>query len=287
MLSFADRPVDGRQAFEARVQANIDHMDTLVDANGDPDYSEINAYIKANQEWKTGVKEHYSKRQGRKCAYCERLFTDYGDVEHYRPKSALFTLKQAGTEKDDLNNTQGRKFHKHPHTGTSDSAYWWLAYDWENYLASCGLCNQAWKNALFPIANGHQARPVKGDEHTEDALLLDPFGPMDPAQHLEFTSVGAIRARANSPHGEQTIEVCGLWRASVMTSRLQQADKAHRKVNQLNDAMANGSNPRSILEDIQDLGDERWAHAGMVRIIFEQNAGWTWQQLADWLVANP
>jgi hypothetical protein len=262
-------------------------MDTLTDANGDPDYPAINAYIKANQEWGTGVKEHYSKAQHRKCGYCERLFTDYGDVEHYRPKSAIFTLKQEGTEKDDLNNIKGRKYHEPPEPGTYNSGYWWLAYSWSNYLVACGRCNQNWKNALFPIANGHQDRPVKGSENTEDALLLDPFGSKDPAQHLEFTSVGAIRAHNASPHGEQTIKVCGLWRGSVVASRLEKADKIHRKVNQLLDAFDNNTNPRSILEDIKGLGDERWVHAGMVRITFEQNTGWTWQDLNDWLDANP
>ncbi len=287
MLTFTDRPANGRQEFEIKVQTHVTHMDTLVDSNGDPDYPKINEYIKDNQAWKNGVKDFYSKIQGRKCGYCERMLTDYGDVEHYRPKSAIFTIKQAGTEKDDLNNTQGRKFHKPPDSGTTDSGYWWLAYNWDNYLVSCGICNQAWKNALFPIANGHQTRPLKGDENTEDALLLDPFGPKDPTQHLEFTSVGGIRAYANSPYGEQTIAVCGLWRASMVASRLEKAGKIHRKIHQLNDAFANGINPRSILEDIQDLGDERWVHTGMVRIIFEQNTGWTWQQLSDWLVANP
>ncbi len=287
MLQYDARPDSGRLAFENRVQNLVTDLDNLVDGNGDPDYEAIGRYIKDNQAWKTGVKEHYSAKQNRKCGYCERMLTDYGDVEHYRPKSAIFTLKQRGTERADLNNTEGRKFHKPPVAGTVDSGYWWLAYQWDNYLASCGICNQAWKNALFPVGGGHQVRPVKGNEHVEDGLLLDPFGTKKPVEHLEFTPVGAIRARNNSPYGEQTIEVCGLWRASVMSSRLEKASKAHRKINQLHDAMANNNNPRGILEDIFDLGDERWIHAGMVRIIFEQNTGWSWQQLKDWLDSNP
>lgn len=287
MFKFTDRPTEGRQVYENRVQVHAAHLDNLVDANGDPDYEEINKYIKDNQEWKTGVKEHYSKRQNRKCGYCERMFTDYGDVEHYRPKSAIFTLDQPGTEKADLNNTQGRTFHKPPSAGTYDSGYWWLAYSWDNYLVSCGICNQAWKNALFPIENGHQVRPTKTSQANEDPLLLDPFGIEDPGQHLEFTSVGGIRPYNNSTKGEHTIEVCGLWRPSVVTSRKEKAEKVNRKLIQLKDAFTNGTNPRAILEDIWDMGDERWVHAGMVRIMFEQNTGWTWEQLEAWLDANP
>lgn len=56
-----------------------------------------------------------------KCAYCEAPTTAvaFGDVEHYRPKSV----------------------------------YWWLAYSFDNYLASCQLCNQKFKGDNFPILN--------------------------------------------------------------------------------------------------------------------------------------
>jgi len=52
-----------------------------------------------------------------KCAYCESDITtvSYGDVEHYRPKSV----------------------------------YWWLAYVYDNYLASCAICNQRFKGKKF------------------------------------------------------------------------------------------------------------------------------------------
>lgn len=54
-----------------------------------------------------------------KCAYCETptRVVAYGDVEHFRPKSV----------------------------------YWWLAYSYENYLPSCGACNQEYKKDLFEL----------------------------------------------------------------------------------------------------------------------------------------
>lgn len=53
-----------------------------------------------------------------KCAYCETptAVNDFGDVEHYRPKSL----------------------------------YWWLAYCLDNYLVSCAICNQKFKSNKFP-----------------------------------------------------------------------------------------------------------------------------------------
>lgn len=55
-----------------------------------------------------------------KCSYCESsmLAVAFGDVEHYRPKSK----------------------------------YWWLAYVYDNYLASCAICNQRFKSDLFAQA---------------------------------------------------------------------------------------------------------------------------------------
>lgn len=74
-------------------------------------------------EWDSNIwsksKEQLLKESANKCAYCEVPLkaVAYGDVEHYRPKSI----------------------------------YWWLAYNYENYLASCTLCNQAFKKDHFPL----------------------------------------------------------------------------------------------------------------------------------------
>ncbi len=69
-----------------------------------------------------GTKDQLQAETHGKCAYCEAntTATMYGDVEHYRPKSI----------------------------------YWWLAYVYDNYLASCQLCNQKYKKAYFRIAKG-------------------------------------------------------------------------------------------------------------------------------------
>jgi len=74
-------------------------------------------------EWDSSIwgksKAQLLKESANKCAYCEAPLkaVAYGDVEHYRPKSI----------------------------------YWWLAYNYENYLASCTLCNQAFKKDHFPL----------------------------------------------------------------------------------------------------------------------------------------
>lgn len=63
------------------------------------------------------TKDQLLLETGNKCAYCETptAVVAFGDVEHYRPKSK----------------------------------YWWLAYVYDNYLASCSVCNQKFKSANY------------------------------------------------------------------------------------------------------------------------------------------
>lgn len=86
-----------------------------------------------------------------KCAYCESptRIVAYGDVEHFRPKSI----------------------------------YWWLAYSYDNYLASCGACNQEYKKDFFELENvsrrlpGVQIISTMTDQELEQ---LAPFLTIDP-----------------------------------------------------------------------------------------------------------
>ena len=88
---------------------------------------EIEKHNFKSDRWKP-VKEQLLAETGGKCAYCEAPISvvAYGDVEHYRPKSI----------------------------------YWWLAYCYDNYLASCQLCNQRFKKNSFPIQNGKMRGPA-------------------------------------------------------------------------------------------------------------------------------
>lgn len=72
-----------------------------------------------SSKWGVAKEQLQAETHG-KCAYCEATTTEsmHGDVEHYRPKSK----------------------------------YWWLAYVYDNYLASCQLCNQAHKSDNFEVA---------------------------------------------------------------------------------------------------------------------------------------
>ncbi len=66
------------------------------------------------------VKSHLIRAQHGKCCFCESKIThvDYGDVEHFRPKSAFRQKSSDSLEKP---------------------GYYWLAYEWDNLFLSCAL----------------------------------------------------------------------------------------------------------------------------------------------------
>lgn len=100
--------------------------------------------------WKQS-KDQLLTESNQKCAYCETptRVVMYGDVEHFRPKSV----------------------------------YWWLAYSYENYLPSCGACNQEYKKDFFELKD--KAKQLKGlaigpNMQDADLVRLAPLLTVDP-----------------------------------------------------------------------------------------------------------
>ncbi len=135
------------------------------------------AYSEKSSLWST-IKPVYMGLQCNKCVFCERQFENerYGkiefDVEHFRPKSSVKAWPDATA---------------HPalaygyDTGpASVSGYYWLAYDLENYAASCKACNSALKSNYFPVgdARGQAAVGFKA-LLKEKPFLCYPLGDLD------------------------------------------------------------------------------------------------------------
>jgi uncharacterized protein (TIGR02646 family) len=131
----------------------------------------------------------------KKCAFCESN-TKAGavyDTEHFRPKKI----------------------------------YYWLAYEWSNFLLSCQRCNREHKGTKFPIEKTRAKVPfvdfndnnsviafaktchIESDalEKAEGRLLLHPVLD-DPTEHLEFKANGEVTFK--SKKGEQSIQFYGL-----------------------------------------------------------------------------
>jgi uncharacterized protein (TIGR02646 family) len=148
----------------------------------------------------TSVKQALRKAQHDKCALCESKIShiSHGDVEHFRPK--------AGHRQE-------------PEGALGQPGYYWLAYEWTNFLFCCQLCNQVFKGNLFPLANpAHRAKSHHEDINDEGPLLVNP-AIEDPARFIEFRK-NLVHAVGGNPRGVATIKVFGLNRKELEDKRL-------------------------------------------------------------------
>ncbi len=221
-----------------------------------------------------------------KCGYCEQsLAVHPGDVEHYAPKAGLQALPAdeellGGEDEHGTYSVLGRRLED-----VSSWGYWWLAFEWRNYLAACNRCNSGWKRNLFPVDEetaGPRPDPPAAGEPNEP-LLLHPFGERDPAAYLRFDALGGVEARDDSPVGKATIDVCGLYRASLVRGRNFKANRAHFFARQYQRPETSDEQRWTLLKDFALLGTESEPFAGMVRSIFvcelQETVGLSWEEI--------
>ena len=154
-----------------------------------------------------------------KCAFCEETIrsNQHGDIEHFRPKAGV-------TDENDV--TVSISGTNVPHPG-----YYWLAYDWQNLVPSCQLCNQPsmartngkrigkWNR--FPIKDENSRAVAPGQEAGEQPLLINPTQE-DPAAHIGVDETGVMYARDDSPRGTMCIDIFGLNERSDLVNRRRQ-----------------------------------------------------------------
>jgi len=263
------------------------------DAKVKPFVSQVRAHFKRKKPrtwafdnlWGAHKRE-IANASHKKCAYCEMrvIGGQDGDVEHFFPKGEVWALHDDpatwGQEEPGLSNVAGRK-----RIILATTGYWWLAYEWSNYLLACMVCNQKWKLSFFPVRSKHRKLPPS-PRIKEEPLLLNPFSGPDPAKHLEFLDTGSITPHRKSRHGYETIRTCGLDRPSLTVARFEKAQRAHQLLKDLARHALGSIEHDKALEDFYKMGKKQNDHSGMVRSIFEQNTGQKWSQLEK-LFAGP
>lgn len=172
---------------------------------------EIQKHTFNSNRWKP-AKEQLFAETGGKCAYCEAPTSPvaFGDVEHYRPKST----------------------------------YWWLAYCYDNYLASCQLCNQRFKKDDFPIQNRKMQAPII-KRNTTDNFITTQVGtiapdPLDAAQVSAFVRLHQEeRPLLLNPYFDDPAEYFA-WRADDV---LREVEITANSENQQVEIVVNTENP--------------------------------------------
>lgn len=140
--------------------------------------------------WST-VKPCFIFLQQNKCAFCERRFesAEYNkiefDLEHFRPKGSVETWPNPSKP-----SSPSYVFS----TGEpSETGYYWLAYDIENYAAACKVCNSICKSNYFPVSGPRAQTPSAAqDLIDEKAFLCNPVGCIDVDPEDLVTFVGTV-----------------------------------------------------------------------------------------------
>ena len=143
------------------------------------------------------VKQALIAAQHGKCCFCEKKIGGEGDVEHFRPKASF---------------CQGKG---HP---VERPGYYWLAYEWDNLLLACPVCNQRFKRSLFPLFDSaKRARNHHGDLTQEKPLFIHP-AEEDPADFIGFRQEVPYAIRGNR-RAKGTIKALGLNRENLSEER--------------------------------------------------------------------
>lgn len=160
----------------------------LIDCNENlkSDYlkNKINHKIDDNCYGHRAVRKKLKEIYNRKCAYCDSEVggTLYPHIEHYRPKSI----------------------------------YYWLAYEWDNLLFSCQVCNVS-KGKKFPREENIKVF-YDMDLSSEEPLILNPEKD-DLREFYEFDINGKIYAKGDNSKAKKTIEICKLYRDDLIEDR--------------------------------------------------------------------
>ena len=192
--------------------------------------------------------------QSKKCCYCEKILElkRESDVEHFRPKAMISGVPE------------------HP-------GYWWLAYDWTNFLYSCKHCNQEYKANKFKLVSEDQRASTETHDLTrENPSLINPFDE-DPSDFLAYDRQGDFiyitgRPGDENRRGEYTIETCGLNRLEIVRRRVKVWKSFKLAVQQYIAARAsqNVELKNEAIDTILELAAPNSPDAGMARYFLAQ-----------------
>jgi uncharacterized protein (TIGR02646 family) len=204
------------------------------------------------------VKTALIDMQSEKCCFCEANVkaTSDGDVEHFRPKKAIFDQKQNGL--------------KWP-------GYFWLSYEWSNLMFSCQNCNQREKKNHFPLRSEKtRANPRKMNCSKERPLFIDPSDPKDnPAKYIGFKGGIPVAINGNL-RGYTTIKRLGLGRSSLNNLRKDKLTALHALEKLLviaengNDEEVTKECKKEFVKLIRVYADSSSPFAGMTRSNYGQ-----------------
>jgi uncharacterized protein (TIGR02646 family) len=191
--------------------------------------------IKSEIYGHSDIKTILRKSQFGKCAFCESNVAAiaHGDIEHYRPKKYWI---------------------QNDRTGEKGPGYYWLAYNFNNLLFSCQICNQRFKKNYFPIRRSEFR--CLNHHYSANLIKEKPFyvNPLleNPKFLIKFSGAEAKGIDKNH-RGKKTIDSLGLNRKGEDgISDLYEMRLTHFDVTKNTYWMANQTASASLPQDMID-----------------------------------
>ena len=267
---------DKPDGFDDAVKDAKDKIQKHIDAGNNETPEE-----KFDDVWREFT-DYFSRQQCVRCGYCDVVTsTCPGDLDHFRPKAKVSELsddrERWGHEIDGT-----ARVKRHRPNKESPSGYWWLAYDWNNYVYACERCNRQWKCTLFPVLEGDARQwPPQQEGPEETPLLLHCYGTENPSKHLLFDDddLGSVKAVEGSRHGWETIKTCGLDRQTLRTKRLTIVPHVYELVREISDHGFGLPAGKTAMRKLVAMGHPKRDMPGIVRIIAEQLFDEPWEQI--------
>ena len=240
-----------------KIHRNKAPQNTVMDQNKETELKKIRSTKYKGEQlnikplWKNKkIKDYLYKSQYGKCCYCEQIRGEgETDVEHFRPKAKV---------------TENKK-----HTG-----YWWLAYEWDNLLIACKICNTQ-KGTRFPLRDENKRVFAEQDDiKTEEPFLINPLTE-NPEDFIEYdipknnTQPLMIKAVGKNEKGDKTVnELTGINSKTALLSRGYRL-KSYSRLYRIFSLLKNDIEKREkVYEEIKKEVHSSNPFAGMARYYF-------------------
>ncbi|MCE9572630.1 MAG: hypothetical protein K8W52_05695 [Deltaproteobacteria bacterium] len=230
-------------------------------------------------------KSAFSTAQHRKCGYCESSIaaSQDADVEHYAPKAAVHDLDPTALGVEAEPNLARLAPRSRKVVVRSTRGYWWLAYDWGNWLFACEVCNRKYKLNVFPLAPTPRKgwRPTRQDTKHRP-LLLNCYDDDAPWRHFVVdTTTGTIVG--HTVRGTATIHTCGLHRNTLRADRYRAASSMVQQCEIAQASRESTTARKRAWRTIVELGGDDRPFAGAARAVAEDRLGLRWDEINNYV----
>lgn len=244
-----------------KIDRDAPPKNTSMDKKKDTELQKIRAAIIKKEKpkfkplWRNKVKEYLYESQYGKCCYCEQKKGEgETDVEHFRPKAQV---------KENNN-----------HLG-----YWWLAYEWDNLLIACKICNSnSNKGTQFPLKDENKRAFTEQDNiKEEEPVLINPLTE-NPEDFIKYdipedfkSSQLMIKAVGKNARGDMTVnELTGINDKEALLARRHQF-KSYSRLYRIFTASKNDPEERKeIIKEIKEEMQSSNPFAGLARYYFSR-----------------